>query len=36
MLAQLRRSESAAVRRVVEMIDRYDAGLEQEGLLIQA
>ena len=36
MLAQLRRSESAAVRRVVEMIDRYNAGLEQEALLIQA
>jgi hypothetical protein len=34
-LAQLRRSESTAVRRVVEMIDRHHAGLEQEALLIQ-
>jgi len=34
-LAQLRRSESTAVRRVVEMIDRHNAGLEQEALLIQ-
>jgi hypothetical protein len=34
MLAQLRRSESPAVRRVVELIDRHNAGLEQEALLI--
>jgi hypothetical protein len=34
-LAQLRRSESTAFRRVVEMIDRHNAGLEQEALLIQ-
>ena len=34
-LAQLRRSESTAVRRVVEMIDRHNAGLEQEALLIE-
>ena len=34
MLAQLRRSDLTAVRRVVELIDRYNAGLEQEALLI--
>lgn len=34
MLAQLRRSDLPAIRRVVEMIDRYNAGLEQEALLI--
>jgi len=34
MLAQLRRSDLPAIRRVVELIDRYNAGLEQEALLI--
>ena len=34
MLAQLRRSDLPAVRRVIELIDRYNAGLEQEALLI--
>jgi Protein of unknown function C-terminus (DUF2399) len=34
MLAQLRRSELPAVRHVVELIDRYNVGLEQEVLLI--
>jgi hypothetical protein len=34
MLAQLRRSELPCVRRVVELIDRHNAGLEQEALLI--
>lgn len=34
MLAQLRRSDSSSVRRVVELIDRYNAGLEQEALLL--
>ena len=33
MLAQLRRSNLPEVRRVVELIDRYNAGLEQEALL---
>jgi hypothetical protein len=33
MLAQLRRSDLLAVRRVVELIDRHNAGLEQEALL---
>ena len=36
MLAQLRRSELTAIRPVVELIDRYNAGLEQEALLIQS
>ena len=36
MLAQLRRSELPCVRHVVELIDRYNAGLEQEALLIGA
>jgi hypothetical protein len=34
MLAQLRRSELPAIRQVIELIDRYNAGLEQEALLI--
>ena len=34
MLAQLRRSELPAIRRVIELIDRHNAGLEQEPLLI--
>jgi len=34
ILAQLRRSDLPAICRVVEMIDRYNAGLEQEALLI--
>jgi hypothetical protein len=34
MLAQLRRSQIPAIRQVVELIDRHNAGLEQEGLLI--
>jgi len=34
MLARLRRSELPAIRRVVELIDRHNAGLEQEALLI--
>lgn len=35
MLARLRRSDSPAIQRVVELIDRYSAGLEQEALLIK-
>jgi hypothetical protein len=35
MLAQLRRSEMPAIRQVVELIDRYNASLEQEALLVQ-
>lgn len=35
MLAQLRRSDLPATRRVVELIDRYNAGLEQEALLVK-
>ena len=34
MLAQLRRSDISSIRHVVELIDRYNAGLEQEALLI--
>ena len=34
MLAQLRRSELPSVRHVVELIDRHNAGLEQEALLL--
>jgi hypothetical protein len=34
MLAQLRRSELPDVQRVVGLIDRHNAGLEQEALLI--
>jgi hypothetical protein len=34
ILAKLRKSDSPEVRRVVELIDRYNAGLEQEALLI--
>ena len=34
MLAQLRRSETPAIRRVIELIDRHNVGLEQEALLI--
>jgi hypothetical protein len=34
MLAQLRRSDLSTILRVVELIDRYNAGLEQEALLI--
>lgn len=36
ILAQLRRSELSAIRTTVELIDRYNAGLEQEALLIPA
>ena len=36
MLAQLRRSELPSVRRVVELIDRHNAGLEQEALLLDS
>ena len=35
MLAQLRRSDSPSISRVVELIDHYNAGLEQEALLIK-
>jgi hypothetical protein len=35
MLARLRRSETPAIRRVVELIDRNNAGLEQEALLLR-
>ena len=35
MLAQLRRAHHPAVRRVVELIDRHNAGLEQEALLLR-
>jgi hypothetical protein len=35
MLTQLRRSDLLAIRRVVELIDRYNAGLEQEALLLK-
>jgi hypothetical protein len=35
MLAQLRRSDLPTIRRVVELIDRYNAGLEQEALLVE-
>jgi hypothetical protein len=34
LLAQLRQSPVAAIGRVVALIDRYNAGLEQESLLI--
>jgi hypothetical protein len=34
MLAKLRKSDSPEIRRVVELIDRYNAGLEQEALII--
>ncbi|MGO8929373.1 MAG: hypothetical protein ACLQU3_21110 [Limisphaerales bacterium] len=34
MLAKLRRSKSSEVHRVVELIDRNNAGLEQEALLL--
>lgn len=34
MLAQLRRSDLPAIRRVVQLIDRNNAGLEQEALLL--
>jgi hypothetical protein len=34
MLAQLHRSDLSSIRRVVELIDRYNAGLEHEALLI--
>jgi hypothetical protein len=34
MLAQLRKSQSAEVRHVVELIDRHNAGLEQEALFL--
>lgn len=34
MLAQLRRSELPCVRHVVELINRHNAGLEQEALLL--
>jgi len=34
MLARLRRSELPSVSRVVELIDRHNAGLEQEALLL--
>jgi hypothetical protein len=35
MLAQLRRSDLPTIRRVLELIDRYSAGLEQEALLVK-
>jgi hypothetical protein len=35
MLAQLRQSDLPAIRRVVGLIDRYNAGLEQEALLLR-
>lgn len=35
MLAQLRRLDLLPVRHVVELIDRYNAGLEQEALLVK-
>ena len=35
MLAQLRHSDLPPIRRVVELIDRYNAGLEQEALLVK-
>ncbi len=35
MLAQLRRSNLPAIRRVIALIDRHNAGLEQEALLLQ-
>lgn len=35
MLTQLRRSDLPAIRRAVELIDRHNAGLEQEALLIK-
>jgi len=35
MLARLRRSEVSTVRRVIELLDRYNGGLEQEALLVQ-
>ena len=35
MLAQLRRSDLPPIRRVIELIDRHNAGLEQEALLIR-
>lgn len=34
LLAKIRYSESLEVQRVVELIDKYNAGLEQEALLI--
>jgi hypothetical protein len=34
LLAQLRQSTLPAIRRVVELMDRHNAGLEQEALLI--
>lgn len=34
MLARLRRAETPGLRRVVELIDRHNAGLEQEALLL--
>ena len=34
MLAQLRRSDLPSVRHVVKLIDRHNAGLEQEALLL--
>jgi hypothetical protein len=35
MLAQLRRSDSPSICHVVKLIDRYNAGLEQEALLVK-
>lgn len=34
MLAQLRRSDSAVILRIVQLIDRHNAGLEHEALLL--
>jgi hypothetical protein len=34
VLARLRKSDFPEVRRVVELMDRHNAGLEQEALLI--
>lgn len=36
MLAQLRRSDISSICHVVELIDRYNAGLEQEALLLKS
>ena len=35
MLVQLRRSDLSAIRCVIGLIDRYNAGLEQEALLVK-
>lgn len=35
MLANLRRTATAEVRHAVTLIDRHNAGLEQEALLVK-